>query len=161
MHEHATEVQRLVGLAFPTLPVLDKETLSMDYFTRSLDNKAIQRHMLAIKPASVAEAVQAAEDFVTVSGSERGNRSQVMHVDDEGVDSTYAKGLATLTEAVQAQTALLMQLVLQTTSVGATSSQAVSKPVRKLACYQCGGAHFKRNCPLVNKQPGNGRGPAQ
>jgi len=160
MHEHATEVQRLVGLAFPTLPALDQEALSLDYFNRSMDNKALQRHMLALRPANVAEAVQAAEEFATVGGNERAGRSQAMHVGDEGVTTA----LAALTEAVQTQSALLTQLVMNAASTGVAGSPVTSKPskpARKLACYQCGGPHLKRQCPQLVSHSGNGQGPAQ
>jgi len=127
--------------------------------------------MLALRPANVAEAVQAADEFITVGGGERPNKSLIMNVEDEGMHSECSKGIASLTEAVQAQTALLTQLVLrtagmgvassQTAGMGATSSHGNSKPARKLTCYQCGGPHLKRQCPQVLMQSGNGQGPAQ
>ena len=57
LHEQAMDVQRLVDTAYPRLSRVDREQMTMDNLLRALDNKALQRHMLTIVPASMVDLV--------------------------------------------------------------------------------------------------------
>lgn len=114
LHELATECKRLVGIAYPALPVADREEMAVDYFVRSTDNKGLQRHMLAVMPNDVQEAVRAAEEYLQVGGVDRSGkpvaRPTAMPVDNEdttdwGADrsgDSMQAGLAAIGEVVKA-----------------------------------------------------------
>lgn len=173
LHEHATEVRRLVEKAFLTLDAEDREGLALDYFIRSLDNRALQRHMLAMDPDSLAEAVQAAEEFLQVGGFDRAARMNAMVVDDapSGRDmATVEASLAAITKVLEAQSTLLSKLVTRVDQLdGATNGGEGSQRRRATGCYICQGPHLKKDCPrragvqakVADSDQGNAAGPGQ
>ena len=160
LHELCTDVARMVDLGFPTLPKVDQDSLVLDYFLRAVDNKALQRHMLAIRPETPMEAVKAAEEFFTVCGQERAPaRAMPVETDlgkvelDSGAHQLQ-QSMAGFASMMQQQMALLTKLLgslgERRPSGGANSSGSVN-------CFECGGPHFKRNCPRLSAQQGNGK----
>ena len=57
IHSQVTEVTRLVKVAFPTLADVDRRAMTLEYFTRTCESKSIQRHLLAVAPIPIKEAV--------------------------------------------------------------------------------------------------------
>ena len=171
VHKQAGEINRLVKLAFPMLPDREQQSMALDYFSRGWEDRAVQEHLLAIRPTNVREAVRATEDFLTIHTGGSRPRAHVVErapVDDSA-QATSETGLAIMAEAIKAQTALLQQILLQ---MGTTQAQPAGQPSaaprQPLKCYDCGGPHLKRNCPrrqassTQNRQPaGNGNDPAQ
>lgn len=153
MHGHATDVGRLVEIAFNGLPPRDRNEMALDYFTRSLDNKALQRHMLAVTPVTMMDAVKAAEEFIQIGGADGGNRPTAMTVETVELDkptSAIEASLASIGKVLEAQSIMMDKLV--------SCINRMEKPVsegggerfqrrRPLACYNCQGPHLKRNCP--------------
>ena len=45
--------------------------MALEYFTRAWESKNIERHLLALAPATIKEAVQGIEEYLAVSGSEQ------------------------------------------------------------------------------------------
>ena len=141
----------------------------LDYFSRAWEGKAVPEHLLAIRPATLREAVRATEDFLTVHNSDPRPRAHVVEQATEEAEqaaAATAAGLAAVADAIKNQTALLQQLMVQL----ATRQQAPAQPIaqkNQVKCYGCGGPHFKRNCPQIQtvggqaQQPGNGCGPVQ
>jgi hypothetical protein len=171
LHEHATEVGRLVQRAFANLAVADRDELTLDYFVRSLDNRALQRHMLAIEPATVMEAVRAAEEFLQVGGADRMARPAAMMVESSSV-STVEASLASIAKVLEAQSSLLTKLTDRLDKLDRANNGGEGPPPRRpLACFICKGPHFKRDCPKqvqpqsqttnADEQQGNETGPGQ
>ena len=165
LHEHSTEAVRLVGLAYPTLSITDKDNMAVDYFIRSFDNKGLQRHMLAVKPTTMMEAVTATDEYLSARGTERNQKPRMMVLEEPEVSSVQTQiqeGLVKLMEAMQVQSNLLAEVVrgLPDRSVAVGVPLARKKP---LTCYQCGGPHLVRNCSQgrVLPGPGNGSGPSR
>ena len=50
IYSQATEVTRLVEVAFPTLADADRRAMALEHFTRAWESKNIQRHLLAVAP---------------------------------------------------------------------------------------------------------------
>ena len=159
LHELCAEIDRLVELGFPTLPKMDQDNLIVDYFLRAVDNRALQRHMLAIKPGTPREAVRAAEEFFSVCGQEKAS-ARAMPVDIDSGEVNNASGhqvpgsMVGFAEMMQKQMALLTKL-LESLEDGRPSRQATSSG--QLSCFECGGPHYKRNCPRLVAQQGNGK----
>ena len=159
LHELCTEIDRLVELGFPTLSKMDQDGLIVDYFLRAVDNRALQRHMLAIKPRTSREAVRAAEEFFSVCGQEKASaRAMPVDIDSGEVDNAsgrqFQESMAGFAGMMQKQMALLTKL-LESLEDGRPSRQAVSSG--QVSCFECGGPHYKRNCPRGATQKGNGR----
>ena len=158
LHELCTEVARMVELGFPTLPRVDQDSLVLDYFLRAVDNRALQRHMLAIRPRTPMEAVKAAEEFFTACGPEKAYaRAMPVELDlgkvELGATHQLQRDFEGLANMMREQTALLTKLV---------GSLEDRRPARRnggsgsVACFECGGPHLKRNCPRVGTRQGNG-----
>ena len=153
LHDLCAEITMLVGLGFSVLPPVDQDSLTLDYFLQAVDNKALNRHMLAIKPKTPREAVVAAEEFF---GCDRGMPSQrAMPVEMEEkanqVRDPLRESLTSFSNILQSQSTLLAKLLTHLESGGATGRGPPSG-ARKVECFECGGPHYKRNCP-------NSRGP--
>ena len=170
LFEHGAEVSRLVALAYPQLSGNDREEMGLDYFLRSFDSKALQRHMLAVQPSNLQEAVGAAEEYFSVGGPDKLPRPTAMVVGDQEeldrggtkVEIGLAASLARVAEAVQAQSALLTRMLEQMAKREPTPAMPTNPP-RNLTCFRCGGPHRWRQCPAqdATNASGNGRGPTQ
>lgn len=64
LQEHATEVQRLVGLAFVKLPGDCRHRMMLDIFYTSLSNASLQRHLLAAETTTLDSAVGTGHAFL-------------------------------------------------------------------------------------------------
>ena len=170
VHKQAAEISRLVRIAFPILPERDQQGMALDYFGRAWESKAVQEHLLSVRPATLREAVRATEDFLAVHLAGPRPRAHVVEQTEEesATTPTAETGLMIMAEAIRTQTALLQQILMQlnvrqTPSVPAPAHQKDTQ----IKCYDCGGPHLKRNCPqrqttqFQGQQSGNGVGPAQ
>ena len=72
LQEHATRVKELMRIAYPELPGGLQLEMGLDYFLNSLNNATLQRHLLAVRPATIAEAVSAGNEFLQVKTSSAG-----------------------------------------------------------------------------------------
>ena len=57
LHDHAIDVEKLVRKAFGELPEMVQTSMMLDAFCSLLGNATLQRHLLAIRPETLAEAV--------------------------------------------------------------------------------------------------------
>lgn len=177
LHEHATEVGRLVEVAFANLARADRDELIIDYFVRSLDNRALQRHMLAVVPVTLIEAVQASEEFLQVGGLDKTARPIAMAIEAKENDGStnLESSLASISKVLEAQSSIMNQLAARLERLEAPKNGGERQNMRRpLACYSCGGPHLKRNCPhqkvtqvqaseqhAAEIHQGNGMGPTQ
>ena len=159
IYSQAAEVTRLVEVAFPTLADADRRAMALEYFTRAWESKSMQRHLLAVAPHTLKDAVQAIEEYLAVSGSEATPRAMpVEQTELPSQPSVLEVSLKAMAEAVTQQT-MLLQKVLE---------KVEQRPAKK-GCFKCGGPHMQRDCPQNGKQQtantptatGNEGGPAQ
>ena len=159
LHDLCSDITRLVGLGYPTLPRVDQDAMTLDYFLRAVDSKPLQRHMLAIRPETPREAVVAAEEFF---GYDRLDYTspRAMPVDIEGTttEDQLQQTLVSFTSILKNQSALLTKLV-QSLGDGRPMSREAPSNSRKVECFECGGPHYKRSCPRVRTQPRTFAGP--
>ena len=66
LQEHATTIKELMRIAYPDLPGGLQVEMGLDYFVNSLHNSALQRHLLAIRPDTIAAAVAAGNEYLQV-----------------------------------------------------------------------------------------------
>ena len=67
LHDHANQVEGLSQIAFRELPEEVRTNMKLDAFCSSLGNSALQRHLLATQPETMAEAVQRGNEYLQVS----------------------------------------------------------------------------------------------
>ena len=61
--EHASEVKKMVERAYGDLPRENQEQMILEHFLNTLDNSYLQRHLLAVDPQTLEEAVRAASEW--------------------------------------------------------------------------------------------------
>lgn len=172
LHVLGTDVERLVSIAYPDAHPDVKITLAVDAFTRALNHNALQRHLLLIRIESVADAVRAAQDYFQV-GSSKGKSPSLSSIEasvsttDASPISTMEKMLERLEKQLEANTKAMNQLInangkrnkgSDASSAIDTSQNQSNNARRPLKCYECGGPHFKRNCPQLEDKPAQASG---
>ena len=112
IYSQAAEVTRLVEVAFPTLADADRQAIVLKYFTRAWESKNMQRHLLAVAPTTLKDAVQAIEEYLAVSGSEATPRAMpVKQTELPSQPSALEISLKAMAEAVTQQTMLLQRVL--------------------------------------------------
>ena len=172
-HMLGLEIQKLVRLAYPTMGANDQTVIAIETFKKSVDNKQLSRHLLAI-PADTVETVTAAADAFFQAGqitmTNNRNRANINHIEIEPCDEEEhkinsittkltdptAELLTKLLAAVEQNTAIVADLVKQgrtdRNNVRFARSRSNSRERGKLTqtdeCYQCGSnSHYVRDCP--------------
>ena len=167
LHEQSMDVQRLVDTAYPRLSRADKEQMVIDHLLRALDNRAIQRHMLTMQPQTVVELVQAVDEYMAVGGLDKYPAVNARVVEAE---SPPQPDLGALAKVLEAQSLLLSKLLAKVEALEASripqqpARQAWRQPSPSDGCFQCGGPHWKRDCPQGRQgrpqgRPGRQQGP--
>ena len=155
LHDHAVDVEKLVRKAFGDLPPVTQEGMMLDTFCSSLGHAALQRHLLAIRPETIAEAVIHGNEYLQVRGDKVPPEPKVRAMDEaEGsIEATEQSALTLLTKMVQ-------QLATQ---VEALQQQKAHPPPKENKCWGCHQAgHTRKECktnPWPKKQTGNESGP--
>ena len=169
LHTLKTEISRLAALAFPQMAQADRVMLSVEAFKRAVDNKALNRHLLAVPAGTMDEIVQAAEDFFQVGGFHTAptNRHGIAAVgrEDSGSESTTEDPMKTLLEqlvkSVQQNSELLGKLAEESTkrqsffssanNRKSSPNQSTDSSSKSKGCFNCGDTtHFKRQCPKLS-----------
>ena len=162
VHKQASEISKLVAIAFPVLPNTDQQTMALEYFSRAWESKAVQEHLLSRGPTTMREAVRATEEFLAIHESgprPRAHTVEQTQEDSEAERQATQAGFLMMAEAMKTQTALLQQLIVRLDTPPPTPT-----PVR---CYDCGGPHYRKDCPArhpagnQHRQTGNGIDPAR
>lgn len=144
--EYGAQIERLVNIAYATMPAINRLDIGLDNFSRGLENKPLQQHMLAVVPQTMDHAVRIAEEF-TLVGSNPAPRHR-MNLADAGSseDSEVLELLKSLREAVKVNTENIKQLTAQRANPASAERKEKKK---KLECFECGEEHLKRNCPRL------------
>jgi hypothetical protein len=177
LQEHASEVQRLVDVAYADLPQCHKADMIVDTFCSTVGNAYLQRHLLAVPTHTLEDAVRAGNEFLQVKVLPA--RSNVRVVEDEEPEKpVHQVSAASTVPAVEELLAPLTLLIQQLTDqignlrVPTTVPGSSGRPSRReVTCWRCGEpGHTQRVCSAkVTRQghqqqlrrPGNGPGPQQ
>ena len=157
-HEFGATIERLVNIAYAELPAANRAELALDNFGRGIDNRALQRHLLAVPPANIAIAITTAEEFLQVGSNT--TRQRLNAVDNSGAEEAGASVVQEATTSV-AQTELLKEILVAVMSNSDQMVQLVKqlkqkpKPAQakkgsvrpEVKCYDCGGNHYRNKCP--------------
>lgn len=178
-HEFGALIERLVNIAYVDLPAASRTEIALDNFGRSLDNRALQRHLLAVPPVTIAAAVRTAEEFMQVgTGTVPTNRHRMTAIygDEEAEEPAQQLALVerqrpreddrleALTALVQRNSESIAKLLDKLNDKEKTNSdRGPARRARKLECFECGGEHFRRDCPqfIQKNRTGTAQGNAQ
>ena len=117
LHDHATMVEKLVRRAYEELPLAVQENMMLDMFCSTLGNATLQRHLLAMRPNTMMEAVQHGNEYFQVRPDKMPTDSKVRNLDepeDDEVDDRVAPTshdvMASLLKAMEQLTAQVAKL---------------------------------------------------
>lgn len=144
LQAHATEVRRLVEVAYRDLPAQIREEMAVETFCGTVGNPYLQRHLLAVATPTVERAVQAGNEFLQVK-THLVQRDAIHAVEEEPMD--YVDAVRTgppPTGPLEALTKLVQQLAEQVTQL----QKPTKVPARSRGCYGCGKeGHIRSQCP--------------
>jgi hypothetical protein len=171
LQEHATEVERLIAIAYEELPIAHQARMALNTFCSTLGNAYLQRHLLAVPMEGLADAVKAGNEFLQIGGNMHGGTA-VRAVDGgeetDRVASVSPTAMETMVQLLKSLTEKIEKL--QTPK---PNPQRREEPKWKPGCWGCGQeGHIRANCPTHSwkprtqgdgqeKAPGNGAGPQQ
>ena len=136
LHDHAIEIEKLVRKAFGDLPAEVQTNMMLDAFCSSLGNATLQRHLLAIRPETLTEAVQHGQEYLQVKADRSASPSQVRVL--EGPEG----------EREVDPLAVLVETVKQLADTVRKLKQASPQPTKPKGCWGCKKeGHVRRDCP--------------
>ena len=170
LQDHATQVERLMDVAYAELPRDYRRGMTVDTFTTTLGDANLRRHLLVMPNLTLEEAVRAGTDFLQIQPTkppgahirttEREPETTQARPLDTGPMATILAALAKLTQEVKE-----LQQEQDKPTPGRTTQEAHVKP---MYCWGCGETgHIRRGCPnnrrdVESKKPaGNEYGPRQ
>jgi hypothetical protein len=177
LQEHASEVQKLVNVAYADLPQCNQADMVVDTFCSTVGNAYLQRHLLAVPTPTLEDAVRAGNEFLQIKIYP--TRSNVRAVEEEEQEeperSPTQVGATSTTPVIEGLLAPLTRLLQQLTQqLGNTHITANvpgmpgRPPKREVECWKCGKpGHTQRGCSAnmatqyQPRRPGNGAGPQQ
>lgn len=137
LQELGTQAEKLAATGYPNLCQAERTEMALEHFTSALDNVAAERHLLAVKPETMAEAINEADEFLQLGK----NRGRVNQIDSPG-EINPNDVLAEILKAVQSQGEALKSLALS------SRPRPLRAPVR---CFNCQGPHYKKDCPHLKE----------
>jgi len=168
LQEHATEVQRLINIAYADLPDHNRETMVIDTFCSTLGNAYLQRHLLAFPIRTLEAAVQAGSEFLQIKNTSSSG-GVVRQVEEDEPEARQVKSadtdlITSLTKMVQMLAEKVERMSERTKPSGATKPDG-----RGEGCWGCKQpGHVRKDCE-VNPWParrgekvttkGNGQSP--
>ena len=183
LQEHASEVERLVGIAYEDLPPRHREQMALDTFHSSLGNAYLQRHLLAVPTPNLEMAVRAGNDYLQIKPT--GPGPAIRTVDGEPEEDEARVQVA---QTVESTLGTLTKIILQ---LGEKLERLQDRPDRPVQsgtfgsserpqegrrqpgqCWGCGKlGHIRRDCrtrawegpvkQVRRPNPGNEQGPQQ
>ena len=160
LQEHATEVTRLVNLAYEDLSGEQRQTMAKDLFQTTIGNPYLQRHLLAVRAHTMEEAMQAGNEYLQVQharapGAVIRNITQEEEMDEIKEVSTKPEVVDPMQLLVQAMGKLVDQMAKWTEPQGRTTPNERTTPngrttpagSRTIVCFGCGKVgHTRREC---------------
>jgi hypothetical protein len=188
LSEHATEVTRLMNVAYAELPSEHRQRMTLDMFQGTLGNAYLQRHFLAVDPRTLEDAVRTGSEFLQIKPASFPS-SQVHIVEEDvqmpDIQAVHTNALDTLMKMVQNLSSEIDALKNSQNRLATPVQEVVRNPerVRRKApgignvprtasrptvCWSCGQpGHTARACTTNpwetprQRMSGNAMGPQQ
>jgi hypothetical protein len=188
LQEHATEVTRLMNVAYAELPLEHRQRMTLDMFQGTLGNAYLQRHLLAVDARTLEDTVRAGSEFLQIKPTSFPN-SQVHIVEEDvqepDVQVVQANPLDTLMKMMQSLTTEVSALKKAQNQQSIPIPEVIRKPDRArrnppgisnvpytttspTVCWGCRQpGHARKACPVNpwetsrQQMSGNAHGPQQ
>lgn len=167
LQEHASEVQRLVEIAYADLPRHNRESMVIDTFCNTIGNAYLQRHLLAVPTDTLEDAVRAGNEFLQIKIYPAKSTVRVIEGEPEAEEDTRVNPVKATSQDVLAEgvlgplTTLLQQLTEQLGKLQPPASVPGLPgrfPTRETICWKCNEpGHVQRRCP--NRAAGQSKHP--
>lgn len=174
VHELAATIKKLMKIGHAEESEEFIQKASLETFYRALNHKPLRLHLYGRTIRTLSEAVKIAQEYIILEGGERATVTSIEREDKEKVnqeitDKETKQRMDKLEQLLVNQQELLRQLVTRQQ----TYPPAPPTIPNNRACYECGGPHYRRQCPnrrthqpqhtpASNQQKqGNGPGPTQ
>lgn len=144
--DHATEIKKLVEAAYADLPKTHRQEMTLDLFCNSLNHAYLQRHLLAMRPQSLTEAVQAGNEYLQIKPS--ANPGMAIRQVEEGTDPDSIQVAQSKPSEMEVLLQALRQLTAEVASLKQHQKATTAQPKKKGPCWKCGKeGHLQKDCP--------------
>ena len=129
-----------------------RHDLYLECFQNSLGSAALQRHLLAIKPSTLDEAVLAGNEYLQVQV--RPTPPSTIHQVEEDDEAPPTKAAPLQPEPLTALMEAMAQLTKQVNQLKTLARPTSAK--RRPVCWKCRQhGHLQRQCPSTQEPSGN------
>ena len=166
LQEHATEVERLVEVAYQGMNAHQRQEMMVETFASTLNNPSLQRHLLAVATPTLEIAVRAGSEYLQIRPSQ--SSTAVRMIDEETGETDRISPVTSetlMSSMMGVLQGLMSQLERLTTrpEAGRPKKEASKSSKKCWGCRQDG--HLRKDCPThpweTEKSQGNETGPQQ
>ena len=150
-HELGSEINRLVQVAYPEQTMAFKTQNMLETYSRAVGLKSLRQHLLARPHDSLAEAIAISNEFMSLEGP-RPTLNQTVTEEDNSTAQALREVTILLHKMMHSQSQLTEELMRNSYRPNPPLEQPSTRrttPTKPGPCFQCGGDHWKRNCPLL------------
>ena len=154
-HELGSEINRLVQVAYPEQTMAFKTQNMLETYSRAVGLKSLRQHLLARPHDSLAEAIAISNEFMSLEGP-RPTLNQTVTEEDNSTAQALREVTILLHKMMHSQSQLTEELMRNSYRPNPPLEQPSTPsytrrttPTKPGPCFQCGGDHWKRNCPLL------------
>ena len=147
LHCHATEVERLVRVAYSEVPDGQRSELAIETFCNTLANTQLQRHLLAVDTPDMQSAVRAGNEFLQIqpNSATAGVRGLSL---EEKPGSTAVMEADPIQQLIKAVATLTNEVALLKEKSGRGARPRSDQSTKSGMCFLCHKeGHWKKNCP--------------
>lgn len=182
VHAYAIEVEKLIEIGHNNLPAALRREMALEKFLTTLGHTALQRHLLAVHPTTMEEAVNSSHEFLQIQTTFLPG-SSIHSVDTNEAEEAPAKAKVSLVQddALKSLAESLSKLTNEVALLKAsrptplperyplTQSRQPRQPRQPrppshsgTRCWECQGmGHTRRECPCNAWNQGNDLSPQQ
>ena len=166
LQEHASEVERLVEVAYQGMDADQRREMALETFASTLNNPSLQRHLLAVATPTLEAAVRAGSEYMQIRPSQ--NTSAIRVVDEEIGETDRVNPVTSETlmgNMMGVLQGLMSQLERLTTLSESNRPQKEADKTPKKCWGSHKEGHLRKDCPThpweTEKPRGNEVGPQQ